>query len=205
MPFDRAAAIRAAARTHRDQGAVVGTSPDIVRHARELFGQDGEPDTTPPETRYVPAGRVLIEWIGDRSPFAHEQVAAACKLHKIPDDLVKAYIRFADVVSTRVDGLTSRTLTKERDGMTETVRWGPKRGTYIREVSAKDADRILSLCPYEFKLHGYAGEQPYQIDPIDRFVPPGLRSLVRAIQVRIGPPEKLAGVKGRMGIWTPLR
>lgn len=188
----------------------VGTDRDaaLQRHHGELHGTPAAPDPTPADLRYTWPGRVQLEWVGDVSPYAGEIMVAMDRMHLLPPALAKALEKVALSIAYRVDGVTTRTLTKERDGLTETVTWGPHQGTYVREVTAKDADRILSsVAGKEFRIIGYAGEQPSR-DPIDLYLPPYLRPTARSVEVRFGPEERLAGVVvgtgNRVGDWQPI-
>lgn len=193
---------------HADAEVLTGTDPAMHRHANELHGTPADPNPTPPEHRHVSRGRVQIEWLGDVSPFAGEVLTAMNRMHLLPAVLAQALTKIALSIPYRVDGLTTRTLTQERDGMTETVTWGPNTGTYVREVNAKDADRILSSAAgREFRIVGYAGEHPSR-DPIELYLPPSLRPTARRVEVHIGPEENLTGVdiatNNRMGTWEPV-
>lgn len=189
--------------------AITPRDAAFERHAAELNGTPADPDQTPPELRYTQPGRVQLEWVGDVSPFAGEVLTAMDRMHLLPPKLAAALQRVALSIAYRMDGLTTRTLTKERDGLSETITWGPHRGTYVREVTARDADRILSSrSGREFRVVGYAGEQPSR-DPIELYLPPHLRPVARSVTISVGPEEKLAGVVvgsgGRVGDWAPLR
>ena len=191
---------------HAPTETLTGRDPALERHAQELNGTPADPNPTPPELRYTQPGRVQLEWVGDVSPFAGEVMTALRHLNKLPRPLALALEKVALSIAYRLDGLTTRTLTNERDGMSETITWGPKRGTYVREVTARDADKILSSpAGREFRVVGYAGEQPSR-DPVELYLPPKLRPVARSVEVRIGPEENLAGVVvgsgGRMGEWT---
>lgn len=213
MALDQRAAF-AAAIEHGDPGHVValGDRPDVERHRGELFGTLTGPNPTPAGERYVPPGRVLVEWLGDASPYGHAQIAAAVQLGFIPKQIVAAYELHTVRMTTRIDTVTHHTMTQERDGMSETVTWGPHLGSYVQEVSTKDADVLLSgTMGHQFRVVGRgappAGAQPADRDPIERFVPPTLRAAVRAVVVEEHAPENLVGVGngGRLGAWTPTR
>jgi len=197
---------RAAAVGDADVDTATASRPDVARHAAELFGTPADPDATPLDQRHVPRGRVLLEWIGDASPYGQRQIAEAVRLGMIPAVIVEAWKRHTAQMTTRIDGVSHHTLSRERDRMSETITFGPHFGTYAREVSAKDADTILSgPMGHQFRLVGYAGEQPADRDPVERFVPPGLRDKVRSITTTDHRPEALAGVMpgNRTGVWTP--
>lgn len=184
---------------------VLADDPAMVRHSRELHGTPADADPTPPADRFVPKGKVLVEWLGGVSPFSSEEIAALNRMKRIPQDLAKSLLIVAIKTNPRIDGVNWRTFTNERDGMSETITWGPL--NYVRELSAKDADHVLSG-PHgnEFRIVGYAGEQPIR-DPIELYLPPTLRPLARSVEIRIGPEEKLTGVdtatRNRMGTWEP--
>ena len=204
MPVDRRAVHDIAV---RGTDTTTDRDPAIQRHKAELFGGEADADPTPPEQRYTQPGRVQLEWLGDVSPFAGEVMSALRFLHKLPKPLAAALEKVALSIAYRVDGLTTRTLTKERDGLTETITWGPRPGTYVREVTAKDADRILSgPAGRQFRVVGWDGAHPSR-DPVDIYLPPSMRPMARSVNVRIGPEENLTGVvvgsHGRMGAWEP--
>ena len=211
MTVDRRAVFQAARDLHPDdREVVVGDDAAVARHAGELFGTPTGPNPTPPGERYVPSGRVLVEWLGDASPYGHAQIAAAVELGLIPRNVVAAYELHTRRMTTRIDTVTHHTMTRERDGMGATVTWGPHMGSYVQEVSAKDADVLLSGTDgHQFRVVGRgappAGEQPADRDLIDRFVPPALRPTVRAVVIEEGGREALIGVggRGRIGAWTP--
>lgn len=176
----RAMAIRAeiGRSQHNQQMVTRGVDPLVDRHGRELFGAAGEPDGTPADLRYVPPKRVLLEWIGQTSPL-HSEVVLALKARGMLTPFHRIVLEKAALMCiARVDGRTSRTI-GERDGLTETIRWGPARGTYIREVSAVDADRLLaSAAGREFRLVGTdQGESRHEADDAWRGILAGLRAV----------------------------
>jgi len=172
---------------------------DIARHADELYGTRTDPDFTPPEQRYVPPGRVLLEWIGDSSPLGLRQIREAVRQKMIPAVVVAAWEAHAEKMTTRIPGVSYHAMTVARDGMSETVRWGELPGTYVQEVSAKDADTVLSSTfGSQFRVVGTADQMPDGGQPADRdiflLVPPSVRERVRSIRIVDGPEEALAGV-----------
>jgi hypothetical protein len=92
----------------------------------------------------VPPRTVLVEWVGEPSPFDSEMVRALrlrgllTPIHRLVLEKV-ALLRRA-----RVDGHTSWTL-GPRDGLSKTYRWGAKPGTYVQEVAFADVDRLLEI------------------------------------------------------------
>jgi hypothetical protein len=217
----RALELRAAIARERDGQAVsaAGRDPLVDRHGRELFGQIVEPDLTPPELRHVAPRRVLLEWIGQPSPFASETVLALKARGMLTAFHLHLLERAALKCIARVDGMTSRTLTAERDGLTETVRWGPKRGTFIREVAMVDAERILaSPAGPEFRIVGKeARESRHDPDQAWKDALAGLRAISQRqglplpptdaeasrIRLRVAAEERLAklGRTNQDGIW----
>jgi hypothetical protein len=208
MSLNRKQAHKVAANLDRDREVLVGGDPALERHRKELFGTPADPDATPPDERYVPRGRVLMEWVGADVPYRDERILLAARQGLIPKDWADVLDRVMVKGNTRIDGRSTRSLRVE-DGLSETVMWGPHPGTYVREVSAKDADTILGLpCGVEFRVLGYAGEQPANADLIDRFVPPPFRDRVRSIRVRTGEAEWLKKIREhpggkRDGWWSP--
>lgn len=179
--------------------------PVIARHADELFGTGQDLAFAPAETRYVQPGHVLVEWIGDVSPGASEQILAACRLGLLPPKLVKAIYRLPKITSTRIDTVTDRAA-GVRDGLQRTYRWGPARGTYVQEMPIGDATKLLDMpCGREFRIvgRGAPADQPTR-DPIELYIPPSLRAKVRAVVVAVGDDQVLTGVAagGRQGQWT---
>ena len=198
------AAVFDAAKLGKDVEIVTASDPAMTRHRDELLGGQGETDPTPPQARYTQPGRVQLEWIGDVSPYAGEVMTALGRMHLLPKTIQAALQRVVLTIAFRVDGVTTRTL-GERDGLSETITWGPRPGTYVREISAKDADRILSSSAgRQFRVVGWAGAHPSR-DPIDLYLPSSLRPIARSVRVEIGPEEKLVGVLGgsggQMGEW----
>lgn len=197
MPVNQRAIANIAAR-QRGQD-----DPDtIARHADELFGSPAEPLND-----YQAPGTVRVEWIGDSSPFGIEQIRGAIRLGLLPKELIKAYEEADARMCTRIDGLTHHTMTKERDGMSQTYTWGP--WNFVVEVTTADADKLLSgTFGHQFRVLDYAGTQPADYDPIDRFVKPFVSAdttdSVRAVVTDVAAPEDLSGVVpgAGMGTWT---
>jgi len=199
MPLDRRAALQAATRTDRHADVGMADRADIARHAGELFGTPADPDATPVDQRHVPRGRVLVEWVGDASPLGQRQIAEAVRMGMIPPVVVAAWHHHATGMTTAIPGVSHHTMTRERDGMSETVTWGPHPGTFVREVSATDADTLLSSTfGPQFRVVGRPDQLPAGGQPADRdvflFVPPSVRERVRSIRIVDGPEEALAGV-----------
>jgi hypothetical protein len=122
--------------------------------------------------------------------------------------------------TTRIEYVTRRDMTVERDGMSQDYSWGPRPGTYVQEVKNADADKILSGgSGQEFRVLNHEGWQPCNFDPIDRFIEKPLASTGRhvegqAIAKRLRSmevkerTEKLTGVTSGPGFgpgtWTPI-
>lgn len=197
MPVDPK---RAATALQKAQGT---HDPAVDRHADQLFGKPAEPANV-----YVQPGRVLLEWIGDRSPHGIAQIRGAIQLGLIPKQIVKAYDDLDLKMTTRIPGITHHTMDHIRDGLSQSYTWGPYH--YVVEVLAADADKILSSTfGHQFRLHNYDGPQPADYDPIQRFVAPYLdadtTAKVRSVVSDEGPTEALTGIVPgtRMGAWTP--
>ena len=196
-----------AQRAAREDGFEVITGRDsaMQRHGKELFGVQAEVDFTPPELRYVEPGHVLVEWIGDVGPLADEQIAGAIQLGVFSKTLVEAYHKFTRVVTNRIDGVSTRTVTAERDHMTQTYRWGAKLGSYILQMRNVDADRLFSTpCAHEFRMVGKDVIDTPRPTPIERFVPGHLQEKVLRVVVVKGPHEPLLGMHPnlpRIGFW----
>lgn len=147
-----ALAVRARlARLHegRDVVAPGGGDSAVDRHRAELFGEPVVGET-------AARGRVLVEWVGEPSPL-DSPLLTALKLRGLllPDE--RAVLRRASLLrKARVDGVTSRTLTAERDGYGETYRWGPVPGSYVRALTHADARRLFDdgRVAHEFRLLG---------------------------------------------------
>jgi len=199
MPLDRRAVLEAATRTDRGADVAMADRPDVARHAGELFGTPADPDHTPPDQRHVPRGKVLIEWVGDASPLGQRQIAEAVRMGMIPPVVVAAWEHHAAGMTTAIPGVAHHTMTRERDGMSETVTWGPYPGTYVREIAAADADTVLSSTfGRQFRVVGRTDQLPEGGQPADYdvflFIPPSVRERVRSIRIVDGPEESLAGV-----------
>jgi hypothetical protein len=135
-------AVRArVARLHENRLVVAGGADDreaaaVARHRQELTG-------TPVAGETATARRMLVEWVGEPSPLDSPLLMALTARGVLFAD-ERAQLRRASLLrKARVDGLTSRTLTAERDRMTETICWGPHPGTYVRALAYADARRIF--------------------------------------------------------------
>jgi hypothetical protein len=205
--------------SRRSRGAIIEVAkkaqgiddPAIERHKDELFGKPVAKDPTPPEQRNPGPGRVLVEWIGEDGPYAEAKLAAAVELGLIPAAIVTAWKQLHERITTRIPGIAHHTMSVERDGMSETITWGPYE--YVRAVTIKDADTLLSSSfGHQFRILNYAGQQPANMHPIDRYLTPYSDTTtveqVRHIVIEESAPEKLTGVAGpgnRLGAWTPKR
>jgi hypothetical protein len=185
--------------------------PAVERHKDALFGTPTAKDPTPPDQRNPGPGRVLVEWIGEEGPYAEAKLAAAVDLGLIPASIVSAWTQLHGRITTRIPGIASHSMTRERDGMSETIVWGPYE--YVQAVTVKDADTLLSSSfGHQFRILNYAGQQPANVHPIDRYLTPYTDSetvdKVRHIVIEEDAPEKLVSVSGpgnRLGAWTPKR
>jgi hypothetical protein len=106
--------------------------------------------------------------------------------------------------------MTHHTMTRERDGMSETVTWGPY--DFVQAVTHKDADTLLSgTFGHQFRVIGYTGRQPADMSKVDRFlapyVPTAITEQVEHIVVDAQPTEALSGIVPgtRLGTWTKTR
>ncbi len=177
----------------------------VERHTDELFGTPSDPDLTPIDERKASPGRVLVEWMGEAGPLAEAKLAAAVQLGLIPKNIVEAWDQVQETATTRLPGFTHHTMTRERDGMSQTYTWGPEIGTYVQEVTHKDADVLLSgSFAAQFRIVGYSGPQPADGDAISRFLEPfvdaELTNKVRHIVIDVtGAPQRLSGVDTRTG------
>jgi hypothetical protein len=205
-------AVRArVARLQEGMHVVAHDDPAVLRHARELFGIQGEPN--PSEAPH----RLLLEWVGQASPRDSALVMALKARGLLLRHELAALDRLAQRTIRRVDGVTSRSL-GTRDGLAETYRWGPAPGTYVASVAFADADRILALFETgaEFRIVGkHAGETGSAARPDADW-----RRLIDAWRANRGhaalPPEGLAiryhqeqGLTkmlpaGNAGYWTPF-
>lgn len=193
--------------------------PSIAKHAGELFGTPGNPDYTPVEQRKASPGHVLVEWIGESGPLADERLAGAQRLGLIPKVIAEAWTTIHAKATTRVPGLVHHTMSRERDNMSQTYTWGPHPGTYIQEVTYKDAETLLTgSFAAQFRIIGYPGEQPADADPIDRFlanivdangrpiVSAAVVAKVRSVVTVDGETQRLTGIVnqsgGQLGAWT---
>jgi hypothetical protein len=191
--------------------------PAIEKHAGELFGTPTAKNETPVEQRNAGPGRVLVEWIGDYGPLAKRRLAAAVQLDLLSAEVVEAWERYHRKVTTRIPGLTHHTMTRERDGMSETVTWGP--WDYVQSVTIKDADTLLSgTFGHQFRIVGYTGQQPADMSDIDLYVTPLVQKgkidaatveQIEHIVIDESAPEALASIVtqsgGRLAAWTPTR
>lgn len=198
--------------------------PAIERHSAELFGTPTAKDPTPPEQRDAGPGRVLVEWIGESGPLAEARVNAAIDRNLLPATVKLAWEKYHSRITTRLPGLTHHTMSRERDGMSETITWGP--WDYVQPVTIKDADRLLSgSFGYQFRIVGYEGDQPADMSFYDLYLKPAVeRGLISqktadqilSIVITEHEPEKLVGlevqsdgrgglVKTGKGAWNPTR
>ena len=186
---------------------------DLAR--RELLGEQTDPDFTPAERRYVSPGHILVEWIGEMSPLAHDQIVAAIRLGIIPEiitkkdgtkvNLHKMLGQANRLTSTRWDGITTRTVTPA-DGFSRTIRWGSRPGSYIQELTNADADRLFATAvQHEFRYYDDGQWYEFERDPV-LLLPPGIQSKVRSIAVVIGNDvERLKGIDAHnpyRGYWA---
>jgi hypothetical protein len=185
--------------------------PAIAKHKDELFGTPSNPDFTPADQRNPGPGRVLVEWVGEDGPMADRKLAAAVELGLIPKAIVDAWKTLHTRITTRIPGMCHHTMTRERDGMSETYTWGPHAGTYVQAVRHEDADKLLAgTFGRQFRVLNYVGHQPADDTPIDRFLSPYVDAdtvdQVRHIVIEEGAPERLVGVAStggkRLGAWT---
>lgn len=108
-----------------------------------------------------------IEWIGEQSPLDEPFVQFNLAMgHYTPEQ--EAILRRAAVLAhLRRDHISERVLTKDRDGLSEDVRWGPHPGMFVRTVSNADADKILSCNDgHEFRdLDAMEPDEPTVLHP----------------------------------------
>jgi hypothetical protein len=182
----------------------------VARHHAELFGTPAGPDATPVDQRDPGPGRVLVEWIGESGPLADRKLAMAERLGLIPAKVARAWRELHARATTRIPGMTHHTMTRERDGMSETYTWGPY--DYTVAVTHTDADTLLSgSFGHQFRIVGYDGPQPADVAPIDRFLAPfaplATVQKVRRIDIEDADPQALVGVQRftGLGAWTPTR
>jgi len=146
LDIHRAMEIGARIARERDGINVVvgGTDPSIERHRVELYGAPTAPDTSPVDMRYVPPKTVLMEWVGEPSPF-DSPLVQALRLKDLLTPIHRLVLgQVALLRRPRIDGVTSWTL-GPRDGLTKTYRWGKQRGTFVVEVDFADVDRLLAI------------------------------------------------------------
>lgn len=170
----------------------------IVPAGKYRTPKHAEPESAPPDKRYVGPGRVQLEWVGDRSPFADLRLAMAVQLGEVDATIAAAWreLNHKLMFSTRIPGVFHKSMTVERDGMSEDITWGPHPSAYVQSVTYHDADRILSGPDgHEFLIHGYEGEQPADWDPCKRFlapyVAPEVVERVRSIVIKEGAPTPI--------------
>lgn len=199
-----------------------GDDPAIERHAGELFGTPLAADPTPPDARYVEAGRVQLQWIGERGPMAVEKIRLAIQIGLLPKLAETILDEMQANATTALPGLAHHTMTVSRDGMSEDYTWGP--WEFVVAVKVKDADKILSgSFGHQFRVLNYDGWQPADREPLERFMAalkalqdqhPGKRIItddairkVEAVDVTERQPERLVGVGpgGRHGLWNGSR
>ena len=208
-------AVRARLARLQEAALVVGPGgdgdPAVARHARELFGDLPEPGRPTKE----PHRLAVLEWIGQPSPRDSPLILALRANGLLFRDKVAMLERMVRRTVRRADGVTSRSLTKEREGLAETYRWGPFPGTYVRSVRFADADRILGLFETgaEFRIvgtHQASGPARRPDDDWRRLIDAwrrgrGLAPLPPdALSLRYGPDQGLRKIIGAGGDWTPL-
>jgi hypothetical protein len=215
--WDAAAALAVRARVARlGEGLLVvggGTGdPAVARHRRELFGVPAAPDPHPTEEPH----RLLLEWVGQPSPTDAPLVLALKARGLLFADELLALARLAQRTVRRLDGITSRTLTSERDGLSETLTWGPLPGSYVRSVAFRDAERILGLFETgtEFRVVGrHRAVSPTARPDADwrRLIDAWRLARGRVplppdpLAIRYGPEEGLVKLHGPTGgLWHPL-
>lgn len=200
MSISKRRALQLAAEANKDEITIVPAGKYAIGQRK------AEPDATPPDQRYVGPGSVLLEWVGDRSPFAEVRLGMAVQLGLIPAAVVNAWRELSHrlMFSTRVPGVIHKEMTAERDGMSQDYVWGPHPSAYLQRVTYADADRILSSPDgHEFRIHGYEGEQPADWDPFKRFlapyVPPEVVERARHVVVKTGGEMPIRGASVRAG------
>lgn len=224
MPVNIPAALELRAAIARDRDHMHAVSNDqqlLDRHGRELFGVSPEPDLTPVEHRYVAPRNVLIEWVGQPSPY-NSDVVIALKARGMLDPILLNILEQAALKCiARVDGLTNRSI-GVRDGLSKTYAWGSAPGTYIVEMPAHDADRLMSIAGSEFRIREKgAVERKHEGDDAWKAVFAGLRAIAKMkglppppsnaeiarIRIHVGPTERLAGIHSGNGLgdWQPER
>lgn len=198
-----------------------GTDPSIERHAVELFGTPAEPNFVPANVRYVEPRKVLMEWLGEPSPYDSELIRALIMrgllspVHRLILDRMSLMRR------PRIDGHTSWTL-GPREGLSRTYRWGKQRGTYLIEVDFVDVDRLLAIgatglgkTVNQFAVRGdYSEAGPMRAPDeawakaLDRIAKqqhlPKLPAGADRLRIASGPEETLKGVnkEGTYGQWN---
>lgn len=181
---------------------------------REIVGVQTDPVATPAEQRHVDRGKVLVEWVGVKSPLANDQIVAAKKLGLIPRymtnrsgqtiDLHRMLDKATRFASTRWDGINSRSV-GPLDGFNRTIRWGHRPNTYVQELTASEADRLFSLpCAVEFRYLEDGIWYTFEESPI-LLLPPGIAEKVMRVKIVVGPAERLTGIdtaRPAVGYWT---
>jgi hypothetical protein len=137
-------------------------------------------------------------------------LALAERLGLFPAKVAGAWRELHARATTRIPGMTHHTMTRERDGMSETYTWGPY--DYTVAVTHTDADTLLSgSFGHQFRIVGYAGPQPADVPAVDRFltpfVPAETAAKVVALEIEEDTPQELVGVQRftGLGAWTPTR
>jgi hypothetical protein len=170
-----------------------GNSATAQKHAKELIGTSPEPDFTPPADRYVEPGHVLLEWLGQSSPYLDQRIEWAKRSGMLPQAVVLILDAMKNGQIPRVDGVSRRIITPA-EGYSTTYVWGAQPGTYIVPVLYRDADRIFSSpSAAEWEPVGRDVIETPRFDPIEKLIPPDLRGRVRAIEIESGETEKLVG------------
>jgi len=213
--FDAAGALAVRAklaRLHEGRLVVAGDDAAVERHRAALFG-------VPVVGETATGRRVLVEWIGEPSPRESELVMALRARGLLFAAELAVLERASLRRKARVDGLTSRTLTADRDGMTETIRWGPAVGSYVRALAFADARRIEDdpNIGHEFRILDDAAAAAGRVVRPDahwlRLINwlrakagrPPVAADHAALRVRRGDEEGLRKIDGlgRTGDWTP--
>lgn len=204
-------AVRAAIARDRDHMDVAANGEDhlVDKHGRELFGVSVDPDLTPIEHRYVAPKHVFVEWVGQTSPYQSDTVIALKARGMLEPIHLNILEQAALQCTARVDGFTTRSI-GVRDGLSQTYCWGKLRGTYIVEMPAHDADRLMSIAGHEFRIREKGATESKQSgDDAWRQLFASLRIIcgrrglpappsdeeIRIVRIRVGDEEKLVGIR----------